>query len=297
MKALKIGAIVVVVVLVLLYNSLFVVKEGQKALVLYLGKIKLNAEQQPIVYGPGLHIKTPFINTARIFDIRLQTLVEESSRVLTEEQKYLLVDYYAKWNIADLAQYYKSTSGLAETADRLLAQKINDGMRAEFGRQTISDVVSDQRINVMKLLKQKADEASQGLGISVVDVRINRIDLPSDVSASVFARMRAQREQVAAKHRADGKSAAEAIRAQADAQVTVTMATAKERSASVRAEGDASAAKIYVDAYSHDLPFYNFYQSLAAYQQVFSSGRDTIVLTPDNQFMKYFQSDAEHSAK
>lgn len=280
----------VIVVLLLIYNSLFVVMQGQQAIMLRLGEI-VSVDGKPKIYQAGLHAKIPFINTVKSFDTRIQTLVEKSSRMLTQEQKYLLVDYYVKWRINNLAKYYTTTGGYTASADQLLSQKVNDAMRAEFGKRSISDVISDQRLSIMQILKQSANQASQEFGIEVIDVRINAIDLPEDVSSSVFARMQSEREQVAAKRRSDGKALAEAIRADADAKVTVMIATAKEQASQIRAKGQLIAAQIYSDTYAKDPEFYGFYRSLQAYQSTFNSKRDVIVLSAHNQFFHYFNSD------
>ncbi len=282
--------IVVIVILLILYSSMFVVVQGQKAIVLRLGQIVM-FDGQPKIYEPGLHFKTPFVTTVKLFDTRIQTLVEKSSRMLTQEQKYLLVDYYVKWRISNLAKYYTTTGGYTASADQLLSQKVNDSMRAEFGKRSISDVISDQRLSIMGILKKNANQASQELGVDVIDVRINAIDLPQDVSNSVFMRMQSEREQVASKRRSDGKALAEAIRANADAKVTVMIATAKEQASQIRAKGQSIAAQIYSDTYAKDPEFYGFYRSLQAYQNTFSSKRDVIVLSPDSQFFHYFNSD------
>ena len=288
--------VVIIIVLLIIYNSVFVVTQGHQAMVLRLGQI-VKVDGQPRVYEPGLHVKIPFINAVKSFDIRIQTVVEKSSQMLTQEQKYLLVDYYIKWRISNLAKYYTTTGGYTASANQLLSQKINDAMRAEFGKRTISDVISDQRLSIMQILKQSANQASQEFGIEVIDVRINAIDLPGDVTASVFTRMQSEREQVAAKRRSDGKALAEAIRADADAKVTVMIATAKEQAAQVRAKGQALAAQIYSDTYAKDPEFYSFYRSLQAYQNTFNSKRDVIVLGPESQFFDYFNSAKSENQK
>lgn len=286
--------IVIVVILLIIYNSVFVVTQGHQAMILRLGQI-VKFDGQPRIYEPGLHVKVPFINAVKSFDTRIQTVVEKSSQMLTQEQKYLLVDYYIKWRINNLAKYYTTTGGYTASADQLLSQKINDTMRAEFGKRTISDVISDQRLSIMQILKQSGNQASQELGIEVIDVRINAIDLPGDVTASVFARMQSEREQVAAKRRSDGKALAEAIRADADAKVTVMLATASEQASQIRAKGQLIAAQIYSDTYAKDPEFYGFYRSLQAYQSTFNSKRDVIVLSPDGQFFNYFNSSKAQS--
>lgn len=290
-----VSIIALFVLLIFSYASFYTVKESQRALVLRLGKIVKNNEGEAKVVGPGLHMKLPFITVIRKFDYRLQTIDVQSSRILTKEQKYVLVDYYAKWKIADLQRYYTSTGGYPLRAQTLLEQKINNVLRAEFGKRTIKEVIS--RGSLMELLMQAASESAQSLGINVYDVRIKRIDLPNEVSKSVFARMRTKREQVANKHRSDGKAAAEKIEAEADAAVTIILATAKQQAADIRAKGDAQAAAVYTNAYSKDPAFFNFYRSTEAYKEVFNSKQDIMVIKPDTAFFKYFNSPFENGAR
>lgn len=277
-------------VIVVLYASLYTVYEGQSALVLRLGQMQTDKQGKVVIYGPGLHAKTPFITSVRDFDTRLQTLDVESNRVLTAEQKYVLVDYYAKWRIDDLPLYYKRTMGNPASAQVLLSQKINDALRAAFGKRTISEVVSGERSDIMSLLKQAANKSASTLGISVIDVRIKGIELPEEVRDSVYQRMSTEREQVATKHRSQGKAKAEAIRANADASVTIEMAKARANAEATRAQGDAQAADVYAKAYNKDPEFYGFYRSLLAYQDVFRQKGDVMLLNPNSHFFKYFDS-------
>ena len=289
---LKTPLIVIVILAVFAaYLGMFTVTQGQRALLLRLGKIVQNPKtKEAEVFNPGLHFKIPFVNQVRKFDIRLQTLTVQSSRIITEEQKFVLVDYYVKWKINDLPLYFTRTGGFAMRTENLLQQQVNDALRAAFGKRTITEVVSGERSNVMKMLKQRANQTAQGLGIAVIDVRIKSIDLPKEVSDSVFSRMRADREQVAMKHRADGRAQAEKIKATAEAQATVTVAQANTKAAKIRAGGINRAAKIYADTYNKDPKFYAFYRSLQAYKQSFNNRSDFLVLRPDSQFFKYFNS-------
>jgi len=284
------------VVLFLLLSGVYTVREGQRALVLRLGELVLNPEtQQPEVMKPGLHFKVPLITKVRKLDVRLQTLDVDSSRILTAEQKYVLVDYFTKWRIDNIALYYKRTGGYAARTQMLLKQKINDALRAAFGSRTIKEVISGERMNIMGLLKKKANQSAKSLGIKVIDVRIKGIDLPKEVRESVFQRMRTEREQVATKHRSQGKAQAEAIQAGADANVAILLAKADKEAQKVRAEGDAKAAAIYTKAYHKNVPFYNFYRSLLAYLQVFRNKSTIMVIRPNGQFFKFFkQSTAKH---
>ena len=280
----------IIVAAALLFSSVYTVDQTQLAMRLSLGKIIADSHGDAVLYKPGLHFKWPLINQVKKFDIRLNTLAVTSSRLLTENQKYLLVDYYAKWRIKDLAQYYKSTSGNEIVTMNLLQQKINDGLRAAFGRHTVSEVISDQRENIMDDLKKKSNKDAENLGVEVVDVRIKKIDLPEQVSASVFERMRTQRQQVATKHRSDGKKEAEIIKADADAGVTVTIATAEAKSAKIRAVGIQQSAAIYANAFNKNPGFYSLYRSFLAYKNTFNKRSDVFVFSPDNDFFTYMDN-------
>ncbi len=285
------GFVILIIVLILGYSSMYTVTQGEQALVLRLGKIVDNpATGKPYVMNPGLHFKMPFLNQVRYFDVRLQTLTVQSSRILTAEQKYVLVDYYVKWRVKNLTTFYTRTVGDYQRADSLLQAQLNDALRAAFGKRTITEVISEDRTAVMDQLQQQTNETAENLGIEVVDVRLKTIDLPQEVSQSVFERMSAKREQVAAEHRAAGRASAEAIRATADAQATVKVATARTKAAHIRAVGQAKAANIYAEAYKKNASFYAFYRSLEAYRQAFNKKSDILVIRPDSQFFKYFNS-------
>jgi modulator of FtsH protease HflC len=287
---LKLIITITVVVFLLISSMLFVVSEGQEALILRLGKLT-KSNTTPMggqVYKAGLHVKLPIIDTVKIFDIRLQTLDIQSSRIMTAEKKDVIVDYYVKWKISDLPLYFKRTAGNVQTINTLLSQQLNDALRAQFGRRTIKDVVSDEREQIMTALNSRADASAASLGIQIVDVRIKRIDLPEEVSNAVYDRMRAERERVAKEHRSEGRAKAEAIRAQADADAEVIIANARAQGNVFRAQGDAKAGKIYVEAYSKNPEFYAFLRSLQAYMQSFSHKSDILVLTPESQFFQYF---------
>lgn len=295
MKRINLLILLVVLSLVLLANVLFSVKEGRRALVLRLGQLKQANGGESQVMMPGLHFKMPLIDQVRDFDIRLQTLNVASSRILTAEQKYVLVDYYTKWRVSDLTLYYKRTDGLPRRVQALLQQKINDALRAAFGRRKIKDVISDDRLNIMNLLRKRADESAKSLGIEVVDVRIMGIDLPKEVRDSVFERMRTEREQVATKHRSQGKAVSETIRAGADMNVSVKLAQAKKEAEAVRAKADKEASLIYANAYGKNPELYAFYRSLQSYQAAFSQSESTLVMRADSPFLRYFhQMKATH---
>ncbi len=273
----------VVALLVLVYAFTFVVKQWETAIRLRLGEI-IDSE-----YEPGLHFMIPVINNIKTFDKRIQTLDARPQRFLTIEKKDVIVDSYAKWRIANPAQFYRSTGGNVERAERLLSERINTSLRDEFGKRTIQEVVSEDRQELMEVLTKGIDSNAAELGLEVVDVRVKKIDLPPEVSESVYQRMRAERERVARDLRAKGGEAAERIRADADRQRTVILADAYKLSEEVRGEGDAKAAEIYANAYGQDEGFYSFYRSLNAYRTSFGQGGDMMVLQPESDFFRYFK--------
>jgi modulator of FtsH protease HflC len=268
----------------LVYASTFVVKQWEVAIKLRLGEI-VDSD-----YKPGLHFMVPILNNVSKFDARIQTLDSQPQRFLTVEQKDVIVDSYVKWRISDVAQFYRSTGGNAERTSRLLGERISTSLRDEFGRRTIQEVVSGERKEIMDLLTKEADRNANELGVEIVDVRVKKIDLPPEVSESVYERMRAERERVARDLRAKGSEAAERIRADADRQRTVTLADAYKESEELRGAGDAKSAEIYARAFQRDADFYAFYRSLNAYKGVFRDGENTIVLEPDSEFFRYFKN-------
>jgi modulator of FtsH protease HflC len=237
---------------------------------------------------PGLHWRVPGIDEIKRFDARIHTMETTSERFITIEKKDVIVDAYVKWRIADVAQYFRATGGNQDRADQLLKERINTSLRDEFGRRTIQDVVSGERSEIMTKLTKEASEQAGDLGITIVDVRVKQIDLPPEVSESVYDRMRAERERVARDLRAQGGEQSERIRADADRQRTVILAEAYKEAEQLRGEGDARAADIYATAFGQNPEFYDFYRSLAAYRNVFQRGNDTLVLKPDSEFFRYF---------
>lgn len=269
--------------IVLAAMALFSVDETQTAIRFQLGEIvQFN-------YPPGLHWKWPLINNVYKFDRRLQTLDTEPERFLTAEKKNVIVDSFAMWRIEDVRKFYTTVGGDPAQANVRLDQIVKDSLRSEFSKRTIQEVVSGDRDQIMETLSRLLKEQATQLGIAAVDVRIKRIDLPPDVSNSVFSRMKAERLRVAKDFRSRGGEAAERIRADADRQGTVLLAEAYRDAERQRGDGDAQAADIYAQAYSQDQDFYNFSRSLSAYRQSFGSKDDVLVLQPqDFQFFRYF---------
>jgi len=279
---------ILALLLILTVSSVFVVYEGQRGIVFQFSKIKRDADtDKKIVFEPGLHFKIPFIESVRKLDARIQTLDEAPDRFVTAEKKDLMVDSFVKWRIVDFSTYYLRTSGSVENARALLKQKVNNGLRTEFGNRTIKDIVSGNRAEIMQKALESASSSREDLGIEVVDVRIKAINLPPEVSNSIYERMRAERTAVAKEHRSQGQEQSEIIRATIDAKVTIMLATAQKEANEVRGEGDALAAKVYADAYEKDAEFYSFYRSLQAYETSFSSKNDILVVKPDSDFFQY----------
>jgi membrane protease subunit HflC len=275
--------VVIVAVLALAATAIFTVDETQTAIRFQLGEIVQSD------YQPGLHFKFPLINNVRKFDKRLQTLDAEPDRFLTVEKKNVIVDAFVKWRIGNVGRYYTTVGGDPTQANLRLDQIIKDGLRSEFSKRSLQDAVSGERTQIMDVLSTAANNEAGQLGVEVVDVRIKRIDLPAEVSSSVYARMRAERERVARDFRSRGLEAAERIRADADRQSTVIVAEAYRDAEKVRGEGDAVAAETYANAFTRDPEFYAFYRSLNAYRSSFSGQNDLLVLDPSSEFFRYFK--------
>ena len=282
----KLGYIGVAIILIggLIYSSAFIVHQWETALKLRLGEI-VDSD-----YEPGLHWRVPVFNEVKKFDRRIQTLDARPERFLTIEKKDVIVDSFAKWRISNVAQYYRSTGGNPDKTARLLSERIMTSLRDEFGKRTIQEVVSGERAEIMQLLTKSSDEQASELGVEIIDVRVKQIDLPPEVSESVYARMRAERERVARDLRAQGAEAAERIQADADRQHTVILADAFREAEKLRGEGDGRSSEIYAKAYNQNREFYSFYRSLIAYRDVFNTEGNMMVLGPDSEFFQYFKS-------
>lgn len=291
MRAIKtITAVFAFFVFLILFSCVFTITQGQHGIVLRLGRLVNNAQTGSVdILSPGLHLKMPFIDTVRVFDTRIQTLDIKSSRIVTKEKKDVMVDYYVKWRIENLAQYFKSTGGNEIKAETLLEQQLNTSLRAQFGKRTIADVVSGGRDDVMDDLRLRAEEQASQLGVHVVDVRIKGIELPANTSNAIYQRMRADMQKIANHHRADGQATAEAIQAQADAKVTILLAKANSDGQIIRAQGQAKASEIYAQAFGQNQEFFTFYRSLKAYIGSFNSKSDMLVLDQSSAFFDYFK--------
>ena len=267
-------------------SMLFIVDERQLAIKFRLGEI-VDSE-----YTPGLHFKAPWpINNVRKFDKRILTLDTQPERFLTGEKKNVTVDFFVKWRISDPATFYTTFMGDERQANMRLLQIIKNGLQLEFDQRTIRQVVADDRAEMMDSLTRTSSDQVANFGIQIVDVRIKQIELPQDVRSSVFERMRAERERIAAEHRAQGQEAAKGIRAVADRERTVLLAEAERDAEVTRGEGDARATDIYGKAYAQDAEFFDFYRSMNAYRSALANKNDVLVLEPDSEFFKYFGND------
>ncbi len=271
---------------VLLVSSfaVFTVSEKEFAVKFRLGEIRRTD------YKPGLHFMIPMINNVKKFDKRIMTLDMDPERFLTIEKKNVIVDSFVKWRIYDVTRYYTAVLGDELQARQRLEQIIKNGMRGEFGNRSITEVVSGDRSEIMNILTINANAQAEEIGITVVDVRIKRIDLPAEVSNSVYRRMEAERTRVAKDFRSRGFEASERIRADADRKRQIILAEAYRDAEKVRGEGDAKAADTYAKAYEKNAEFYGFYRSLDAYRRAFSSKEDVLILEPNTEFFRYFGS-------
>ena len=286
----KLTAIIIAIIIAIGLSSLVVVNEGERAIVSRFGVI-IKVDGKTKVYQPGLHLKVPMLDKVKFLDARIQTLDGQADRFVTSEKKDLMVDSYVKWKIMDFERYYLSTNGGQKaTAESLLQRKINNDLRTEFGRRTIKQIVSGERDEMQSETLKNAKDSAADLGIKVVDVRVKQINLPANVSSSIYQRMRAERQAVAKEHRAQGREQAEIIRAKTDAKVTVQIAQAQRKALTTRGEGDAVAAKIYADAYTKAPDLYSFLRSLDAYKASFANGSNVMVLDPDTEFFKFMKS-------
>ena len=283
MSATKFVITFIIFVLVILgSSSLFIVNEMQRAVLLEFGAVK-RAD-----IGPGLHLKWPFINDVRKFDGRVLTSDAPPERFLTLEKKAVIVDSFAKYRIENVATYYTATSGDESLAEQLLKQRINTGLRNEISKRTLYEVVSGERDQLMQVLTTELNQVAQlELGVSVIDVRVKRIDLPPEVSQSVYDRMNTERDIEAREHRAKGQELAVGISADAEKQREVILASAYSDAEKIRGEGDAEAASIYASAFNKDKEFYKFYRSMDAYKKSFSSKSDVLLIDTDSDYFKY----------
>lgn len=306
MKSIHLLFGVLIVALLVIINSVFVVQEGERAIVTRFAKVVRSSDGVLNIVEPGLHFKVPFIDKIRKLDARIQTLNSTADRFVTSEKKDLIIDSYVKWRIEDFAQFYLSTGGNIMQAEELLKKKITNSLRSQIGKLTIKEIVSgksevkdEQDIRKVDEYSSKRDEVMQNaliatrdsardLGIRIVDVRMKQINLPDEVSSSIYQRMRAERNAVAKLHRSQGKQEAETIRANADKRAAVRIAEASRDAKMIRSKGEAKATDIYAETYSKDPEFFDFLRSMDAYKSSFVTGGNIIVTAPDNTYLKHF---------
>ena len=317
-NTLNISLILIFVLAFIGFNSLYVVTEGTKGIVTRFGKVVRDSEGKLQIVDPGLHLKAPFIDQVKALDVKIQTISSSADRFVTSEKKDVIIDSYVKWQILDAATYYLTTAGGNKMqAEELLRRRINNSLRSQIGRLTIHQIVSGQnsgknqateeenvfdssdsevvavasqskRDEVMQNALKDIGASAKALGIKIVDVRIKQINLPPEVSNSIYQRMRAERDAVAKLHRSQGRKEAEAIKAHADREVVVKIAEAERQARTLRGEGDAEATRIYAQAYKQNPQLFEFLRSMDAYKKSMSSGKDVLVLKPDSEFFKYF---------
>ena len=279
---------ILTVIIIAASSAIYIVDEREQAILFQLGEVV------DVKTSPGLYFKIPIAQNVRYFDSRILTMdTEEPERFITSEKKNVLVDLFVKWRIVDVKQYYISVRGDEALAQTRLAQTVNSSMRDEFGNRTVHDVVSGERDKIMEIMRQKANIDAKKIGVEVVDVRLKRVDLPQEVSDSVYRRMEAERKRVANELRSTGSAEAEKIRADADRQREVILAEAYREAQKVMGDGDGQAAAIYANTFQKNAEFYPFYRSMEAYKQAFKNKTDILVLEPSSDFFKYIKSAAE----
>ncbi|SDI70187.1 membrane protease subunit HflC [Propionivibrio dicarboxylicus] len=270
--------------LAVLATSIFTVDQRQSAIIFQLGEVR------EVITEPGLYLKWPMIQNVRYFDKRILTLdTPDPERFITSEKKNVLVDSFVKWRIVDPKLYYISVAGDEARARTRLSQTVNAGLREEFGKRTVHEVVSGERDKIMEQMRAKADLDARKIGVQIVDVRVKRVDLPSEVSESVYRRMEAERKRVANELRSEGSAEAEKIRADAEKQREVIVAEAYRDAQKIKGEGDAKAAATYAQAFNQNPEFYAFYRSMEAYRSSFKSKNDVMVVEPNSDFFKYMK--------
>ena len=280
---------VVLTLVIVLSNALFTVDQRERAIVFQLGEVK------EVITKPGLHFKWPVIQNVRYFDSRILTLdTADAERYITSEKKNLLVDTFVKWRIIDARQYYKSVGDEVRAQTRI-SQTVNATLREEFGKHTVHEVVSEDRDVIMKVVRERANQDAKQIGVAIIDVRLKRVDLPQEVSASVYKRMEAERKSVANQLRSEGAAESERIRAEADKEREVIIANAYKEAQRIKGEGDAKAAAAYAQAFGQNPEFYAFYRSLEAYRSSFKNRSDILVLEPNSEFFKYLKGPGKGS--
>ena len=282
-KILRVFSILAMLGVAVLSTSVFTVHQWERALKFKFGEFSGEEIQ------PGLNFKLPFVNTIEKYDIRIQTMDKAPERFITVNKEELLVDSFVKWKIADLQKYFKTVKNRAKAENRL-EQKINNSLKEQIAKRTISDIVAGDRIEIMNFVQRAIDDEADSIGVEVIDVRLKRVDLADSIQSSVFQRMQSERQRIANEYRATGNEQAIEIRANADRQKIELVAEAEKNAQIIRGEADAFATKIFADSFGQNAGFYEFYRSLNAYKRTFNSPQDLIILDPDSDFFKHFNS-------
>jgi len=281
MKIAKLGLIVLVVIAVFIYNSLFIVDQTQQAMVLQLGK------PVKVVKDPGLQMKLPFLQQVTFFDRRLLHYDAAPAEIITSDKKNLVIDNYSKWRIVDPLKFFQSVKTEAGAQSRL-DDIIYSKLRVELGKETLIDIVSKVREEIMHLVTIQSNEGAAAYGIEVLDVRIKAADLPRENEKHVFTRMQAERQRQAKRYRSEGEEKAMKIRSRADRERTIIISEAYKESEKIKGEGEQAAIKIAADAYGQDSDFYSFYRSLQAYSKSLGQ-KTTVVMDRDGEFLRHFK--------
>ena len=284
-RSVAITAIAFIVALLVVVMSVYVVDPRKAAIKFQLGQVVAVQTQ------PGLYFLTPFVQNVQLFDTRIQTLeAREAQTFITSENRNVLVDSFVKWRVVDVRLYYVSMRGDAIAAESRISQRVNTALRDEFAKRTVHDVISGQRERIMKVVSESVDQDVRNIGVSIVDVRLKRVDFVPEISSDVYRRMESERKRVASELRATGQAESEKIKADADRQKQVIEAEATRDAQKLRGEGDAIAARTYAEAYQRNPEFYSFYRSLEAYRRTLRSKGDVMVLDPSSDFFKYLKN-------
>jgi len=282
---------VFIIVLTLFLNSIFLVEEGSQAVISRLGELNCYGNDKDLVkiYKPGLNFKLPLIDSIKSYDMRLRTLNVDSSRVVTREQKDVIIDAYIEWSVADIGKFYRSVSGNNAQAELFLKQFFETSLRAEVGKNNIQNLINNERNDLMFVLKNSVRQQALKIGVYVFDVRIKQVDLPDTVTDSIYKRMISERQKVAALIRAEGEQMSEKIRAHADASAVITIATAEREAKLIKAKAKADSVDISLNAFSKNSSFYDFWRQMEAYQESFSGKENHVfIMKTTGHFFKYF---------
>lgn len=282
------GIILLLIVVLILNSSLFVLYEGSRGLVRHFGKVERDADNKPIIYEPGIHIKWPMVDNVIIIDARTQTLDGAPNVFTTVDKEFLEVDTYVQWQVDDFSQFYLRTNGQFREADNLLDRLVDNGLRDQFGQRSLKDAISGEREDLMQGIKENVNLKVPEYGIKVIDIRVKKINYPNEVAAKVYERMKSERIATATKTKTEGEKEGNIIRAKTDREVQEILSEGDQLAREIRGSADAEAAKIYADTYNKDPEFYAFLRSLDAYKASFKGKEDVIVVKPDSDFFKYF---------